>query len=274
MVDFEYKPRYGWDDFLEIMRLLRGPGGCPWDAEQTHQSIRRNFLEETCEALDALDRDDAVDMQEELGDVLMQVVFHATIEEERGRFTMADVVDGVAQKMVYRHPHVFGGTMKADNSEQVLANWEVLKRKEKGQASTADAIESVPHTMPALWRAEKTAAKTAKVGFDWEDTMSALCKLEEEVRELRAALETGKAVDDPHGIREEVGDTLFMAAKVSQSFQVDPEDALHRACDKFDARFRQVEAGADKPLSECSEEELLALWRAAKQQESSTRDSR
>ena len=140
------------------MRLLRGPGGCPWDAEQNHQSIRRNFLEETCEALDALDRDDAVDMQEELGDVLMQVVFHATIEEERGRFTMADVVDGVAQKMVYRHPRVFGGTMKADNSEQVLANWEVLKRKEKGQASTADAIESVPHTMPALWRAEKTAA--------------------------------------------------------------------------------------------------------------------
>ena len=146
MVDFQYKPRYDWADFLEIMRLLRGPGGCPWDAEQTHQSIRRNFLEETYETLDALDRDDAVDMQEELGDVLMQVVFHATIEEERGRFTMADVVDGVAQKMVYRHPHVFGGTMQADNSEQVLVNWEVLKRQEKGQRSTADAIESVPHT--------------------------------------------------------------------------------------------------------------------------------
>ena len=268
MVDFEYKPRYGWDDFLEIMRLLRGPGGCPWDAEQTHQSIRRNFLEETCEALDALDRDDPEAMCEELGDVLMQVVFHATIEEERGRFTMADVVDGVAQKMVYRHPHVFGGTMKADNSEQVLANWEVLKRKEKGQASTADAIESVPHTMPALWRAEKTAAKTAKVGFDWEDTMSALCKLEEEVRELRQAMEAGRTVDERHGIREELGDTLFVAAKLAQMTGIDPEDALHRACDKFDSRFRLVENAADKPLAEYAKEELLALWQAAKEQES------
>ena len=274
MVDFEYKPRYGWDDFLEIMRLLRGPGGCPWDAEQTHASIRRNFLEETYEVLDALDRDDPHAMCEELGDVLMQVVFHTQIETERGHFTMDDVVDGVAQKLVYRHPHVFGGTMQADNSEQVLVNWEVLKRQEKGQRSTSDAIESVPHTLPALWRAEKVQSKTAKAGFDWKDAVSALTKLEEEVRELREALESGKDTDAPHGIREEVGDTLFMAAKVAQMTGVDPEDALHRACDKFDARFRQVEAGADKPLSECSEEELLALWRAAKQQESSTRDSR
>ena len=274
MVDFQYKPRYDWADFLEIMRLLRGPGGCPWDAEQTHQSIRRNFLEETYETLDALDRDDPEAMCEELGDVLMQVVFHATIETERGRFTMDDVVDGVAQKMVYRHPHVFGGTMQADNSEQVLVNWEVLKKAEKGQSTTADAIESVPHTLPALWRAEKVQKKTAKAGFDWQDALSALDKLEEEVRELRAALEAGEDLDVPHGIREELGDTLFMAAKIGQMTGVDPEDALHRACDKFDARFRQVEAGADKPLSECSEEELLALWRAAKQQESSTRDSR
>ena len=154
------------------MRLLRSPGGCPWDAEQTHRSIRRNFLEETYEALDALDRDDPVDMCEELGDVLMQVVFHATIEEERGRFTMADVVDGVAQKMVYRHPHVFG-TVHVDNSDQVLVNWEKLKRTEKGQASTADAIEAVPHTLPALWRAEKVQKKAAKAGFDWT-TPSAL----------------------------------------------------------------------------------------------------
>ena len=268
MVDFQCKRRYDWEDFLRIMRLLRSPGGCPWDAEQTHQSIRRNFLEETYEALDALDRDDPVDMCEELGDVLMQVVFHATIEEERGRFTMADVVDGVAQKMVYRHPHVFG-TVHVDNSDQVLVNWEKLKRTEKGQASTADAIEAVPHTLPALWRAEKVQKKAAKAGFDWDDPLRALDKLEEEVRELRAAMESGKAPEDPHGLREELGDVLFMAAKLGQMTGTDPEDALHRTCDKFDSRFRSVEESADKPLSDCGEAELLALWREAKTKEKS-----
>lgn len=268
MVDFQCKRRYDWEDFLRIMRLLRSPGGCPWDAEQTHQSIRRNFLEETYEALDALDRDAPVDMCEELGDVLMQVVFHATIEEERGRFTMADVVDGVAQKMVYRHPHVFG-TVHVDNSDQVLVNWEKLKRTEKGQASTADAIEAVPHTLPALWRAEKVQKKAAKAGFDWDDPLRALDKLEEEVRELRAAMESGKAPEDPHGLREELGDVLFMAAKIGQMTGTDPEDALHRSCDKFDSRFRFVEESADKPLSDCGEAELLALWREAKTKEKS-----
>ena len=268
MVDFQCKRRYDWEDFLRIMRLLRSPGGCPWDAEQTHQSIRRNFLEETYEALDALDRDDPVDMCEELGDVLMQVVFHATIEEERGRFTMADVVDGVAQKMVYRHPHVFG-TVHVDNSDQVLVNWEKLKRTEKGQASTADAIEAVPHTLPALWRAEKVQKKAAKAGFDWDDPLRALDKLEEEVRELRAAMESGKAPEDPHGLPEELGDVLFMAAKLGQMTGTDPEDALHRSCDKFDSRFRFVEESADKPLSDCGEAELLALWREAKTKEKS-----
>ena len=268
MVDFQCKRRYDWEDFLRIMRLLRSPGGCPWDAEQTHQSIRRNFLEETYEALDALDRDDPVDMCEELGDVLMQVVFHATIEEERGRFTMADVVDGVAQKMVYRHPHVFG-TVHVDNSDQVLVNWEKLKRTEKGQASTADAIEAVPHTLPALWRAEKVQKKAAKAGFVWDDPLRALDKLEEEVRELRAAMESGKAPEDPHGLREELGDVLFMAAKIGQMTGTDPEDALHRSCDKFDSRFRFVEESADKPLSDCGEAELLALWREAKTKEKS-----
>ena len=198
----------------------------------------------------------------------MQVVFHAQIEAEQGRFTAADVVDGIAQKMVYRHPHVFGGSMQADTSEQVLVNWEVLKRNEKGQRSTADAIEAVPHTLPALWRAEKVQKKTAKTGFDWSSPQGALEKLEEEIRELRAALESGKAIDAPHGIREEIGDTLFMAAKIAQMTGVDPEDALHRSCDKFDARFRMVEEAAEKPLAEYSEEELLALWRAAKETQS------
>ena len=268
MVDFQCKKRYSWEDFVEIIRLLRSPGGCPWDMEQTHQSIRRDFLEETYEALDALDREDLPAMREELGDVLMQVVFHAVIEEERGNFTSADVVDGIAQKMVYRHPHVFGGSLRAENTEQVLVNWEALKRREKDQRSTADAIEAVPHTLPALWRAEKVQKKTAKAGFDWNDRLGALRKLEEEVRELREAVEAGQDPEVPHGVREEVGDTLFIAAKVAQICGVDPEDALHRACDKFDSRFRYVETTADKPLADCSQEDLLALWQESKQHES------
>jgi len=268
MVDFQKKRRYGWKDFLEIMRLLRAPGGCPWDAEQTHASIRRNFLEETYEALDAIDRDDPADMREELGDVLMQVAFHAQLERERGRFTMDDVVDGVAQKLVYRHPHVFGD-VKVEDSREVLVNWEALKRKEKSQATAADAIEAVPHTLPALWRAEKIGAKAAKAGFDWDSALSAMGKLEEEVRELRAALEAGAAADAPHGVREELGDLLFIAAKVAQMSGVDPEDALHRACDKFDARFRRVESSADKPLAEYTEAGLAELWRSAKEEKES-----
>lgn len=264
MIDFQCKGRYDWEDFLEIMRLLRGPGGCPWDREQTHQSIRRNFLEETYEVLDALDRDDATDLCEELGDVLMQVAFHTQIEIERGRFTMEDVVDGVAQKLVYRHPHVFGD-VQAETSSEVLTNWEALKRREKGQASTADAVEAVPHTLPALWRAEKIQSKAAKAGFDWSSPISALAKLEEEVRELREALEAQEAVDAPHGVREEVGDALFIAAKIAQMSGVDPEDALHCACDKFNRRFRLVEQAADKPLSACDEQEKIARWRAAKE---------
>lgn len=269
MVNFQCKANYSWADFLEIMALLRGPGGCPWDAEQTHLSIRRNFLEETWEALDALDRDDPRDLCEELGDVLMQVAFHAQIETERGRFTMDDVVDGVAKKLVYRHPHVFG-TGQADTSQEVLANWEVLKRAEKGQATTADAVEAVPHTLPALWRAEKIQKKTARAGFDWEKAEDALDKLQEELNELRAAVTAHRDADAPHGIREEVGDTLFMTAKVAQMSCVDPEEALHLACDKFDRRFRRVETAAgDRPLGDYKAEELAKLWQRAKEQEQS-----
>lgn len=268
MVNFQCKSRYNWEDFLEITRLLRGPGGCPWDAEQTHQSIRRNFLEETYEALDAIDRDDPHDMCEELGDILMQVALHTCMETERGRFTMDDVVDGVAQKLVYRHPHVFGGSMQADTTDEVLVNWEVLKRQEKGQSSTADAIEAVPHTLPALWRAEKIVSKTVKAGFNWSTIEGALDKLEEEVRELRTAVHAAQAADAPHGVKEELGDALFILSKIAQMSGVDPEDALHCACDKFDRRFRLVEEAAQRPFTDYTEEEIIALWQAAKQKES------
>ena len=263
MVEFQRKDFYSYEDFLEIMRLLRAPGGCPWDREQTHSSIRRNFLEETYEVLDAIDHDDASGMCEELGDVLMQVAFHAQIEAERGRFTMANVVDGVARKLVYRHPHVFGD-VQADTSQQVLANWDVLKRREKGQRSTADAVEAVPHTLPALWRAEKIQKKAAKVGFDWPDVSGALEKLREEAGELE------EAVREDTNVAEELGDLLFAAVNVARFVKVDPEDALSVACDKFARRFRQVEAAAaaqGKTLDEMTLAEMDRLWDEAKKQE-------
>ena len=260
MVEFQRKDFYSYEDFLEIMRLLRAPGGCPWDREQTHSSIRRNFLEETYEVLDAIDHDDASGMCEELGDVLMQVAFHAQIEAERGRFTMANVVDGVARKLVYRHPHVFGD-VQADTSQQVLANWDVLKRREKGQRSTADAVEAVPHTLPALWRAEKLQKKAADDGFDWPDIQGALSKLDEEVGELH------QAVQDGANVAEELGDVLFAAVKAARFAGVDPEDALNAACEKFIRRYGAVEQGArDRgvSVSDLTLEEMTGLWNAAK----------
>ena len=202
MVNFQRKERYDWEDLLTIMRILRAPGGCPWDREQTHQSIRRNFLEETYEALDAIDRDSAPDMQEELGDVLLQVVFHAAMEEERGRFTP----DDVAQKLVFRHAHVFGSAQAAADSAEALEDWEAQKKQEKGYTSPADTVEAVPHTLPALWRAEKIVSRSVKAGFNWSSVTGALEKLDEECGELRQAVETGGAVDAPHGVREELGD--------------------------------------------------------------------
>ncbi len=266
MVDFQCKERYNYDDLLRIMELLREPGGCPWDREQTHASIRRNLLEEACEAAEAIDSGDKAALREELGDVLMQVVFHAQMEREPGGFTMEDVIDGVCKKLVYRHPHVFG-TAEADTPQQVLANWEVLKRKEKGHASAADAIDAVAKTLPALWRAEKMLSKAAKAGFDWPSGQGALDKLSEETEELRRAAASGSPVDAPHGVAEEVGDVLFIAAKVAADHGVDPEAALHASCEKFSRRFRLVEErSGDKPLTERSEAELLSLWAEAKRE--------
>ena len=268
MVEFQRKDHYSYEDFLEIMRLLRAPGGCPWDREQTHGSIRRNFLEETYEVLDAIDRDDPHAMCEELGDVLMQVVFHAQIEAERGRFTMDDVVDGGGPEAgLPPSPCVRGGP--GGHLQQVLVNWEALKRREKGQRSTADAVESVPHTLPALWRAEKIQSKTAKAGFDWKSALQALDKLEEEVRELRAALEAGGPADAPHGAAEEVGDALFMAAKIAQMSGVDrrrPSTVPATSSTAASGRWRSLRTS---PLAECTEEELLALWDRAKAQDPS-----
>ena len=167
MVHFKEKARYDYDDLLEIIRVLRSPEGCPWDQVQTHQSIRRGLLEEAYEAAEGIDRDDADLLREELGDVLMQVVFHADIERQRGRFTMEDVVDGVVKKLIFRHPHVFGGAEPEKDAQSVLVSWDAIKRREKHQRTTTQAMDSVARSLPALWRAEKLQKKAADDGFDW-----------------------------------------------------------------------------------------------------------
>ena len=178
MVDFQYKDSYGVKDLEEIVRLLRAPGGCPWDAEQTHQSIRRNFL--AYEAVEAIDEGSPEHLKEELGDVLLQVVFHALMEQEAGRFDLDAVADGICKKLIFRHPHVFG-EVSVSGTGEVLSNWEELKRKEKGQATNTDALEAVARSLPALWRAEKVQKKAKKAGFDWPDVSGALDKLSEEL---------------------------------------------------------------------------------------------
>lgn len=258
MVNWSTKQSYDGQDLMEIVRILRHPGGCPWDQEQTHRSIRRNLLEEACEAAEAIDNDDVDGLKEELGDVLLQVYFHASIEEDAGRFTLDDVADGVCKKLIYRHPHVFGN-VTVDSTDQVLSNWEELKKKEKHQETQADAVDAVARTLPALWRAEKMKKKAAKAGFDWRDITGALDKLSEELDELRAAALDGEG--DP---AEELGDLLFAAVCVGRFLDADPEDALHAACDKFSARFRRLEALAAQrglKLDELSDGEQIALWR-------------
>ena len=240
MVNFQYMDSYGVEDLLHIMELLRAPEGCPWDQEQTHQSIRRNMLEEAYEAVEAIDEEDPEHLKEELGDVLLQVVFHACMAAEEGLFTFDDVVDGVAKKMVFRHPHVFG-TVRAEDSVQALDTWDAQKREEKAQRTATDTLEAVARSLPALIRAEKVQSKAAKAGFDWPDREPALDKL-----------------------AEELGDLLFAAVKAGRFLGLDSEQALTQACDKFIRRFRTVEELAPRALKECSLEELEALWAQAK----------
>lgn len=260
MVDFEYKQHYTVKDLEEIVRILRAPGGCPWDAEQTHESIRRNFLEEAYEAVEAIDEGSAEHLREELGDVLLQIVLHARMEEEQGRFDLNGVADGICRKLIYRHPHVFG-EVKVSGTGEVLSNWEDLKRKEKGQETNTDALSAVARSLPALWRAEKVQKKAKKAGFDWPDVSGALDKLFEEIEELKTAVAEGSNVE------EELGDLLFSAVNVSRFVNVDAEQALTKATDKFIDRFRKVEAQAKaegRPMETMSLAELDALWERAK----------
>ncbi len=258
MVDWVSKNAYGFKDLVEIVRLLRSPGGCPWDQEQTHDSVRRAFLEEAYEVVEAIDEKNPNHLKEELGDVLLQVVFHARIEQEAGGFDMDAVADGICKKLIYRHPHVFAQT-RVSGSEEVLQNWEELKRAEKGQETFTDTLNAVARSLPALWRAEKVQKKAKKAGFDWEDVSGALDKLSEELEELKEAAAQGT------NIQEELGDLLFAAVNVSRFVKADPEEALNEATEKFIRRFARVEQLAGKtPMTELSLEELDRLWDRAK----------
>lgn len=262
MVNYEPKSQYTCADLVEIVKLLRAPGGCPWDREQTHKSIRRDLLEEAYEVAEAIDQESTAHLQEELGDLLLQVVFHAVLAQEEGQFDLDGVADGICKKLIYRHPHVFGD-VTVDSTGEVLQNWEVLKQKEKHQSSQADAVDSVARSLPALWRAEKVQKKAAKVGFDWPDVSGALEKVFEEAEELR------RAAAGQGDTAEEFGDLLFAAVNVGRFLKLDPEVSLTAATDKFARRFRRVEeaAGAQgKKLEDMTLAEMDALWDEAKKQ--------
>jgi tetrapyrrole methylase family protein / MazG family protein len=253
-------------ELLSVMARLRAPEGCPWDREQTHESLRTYLLEEAYEALEAIDQSNPEELCKELGDVLLQIVFHAQIAAEAGSFTMADVCQSIVNKLVHRHPHVFGD-VEVDGSEQVLTNWEELKRQEKGHSETPHSVlDGIPAQLPSLLRAQRVQSRASRVGFDWEDVSGPLDKVEEEFAELRAEWEEGNA----SAAEEEMGDLLFALVNSARFLKIDAEDALRRAVDKFGRRFRKVESVLEqqsRSLADASLEEMDAIWDRVKAEE-------
>jgi tetrapyrrole methylase family protein/MazG family protein len=257
---FDKLDRFGYEDLCRVIRRLRAPGGCPWDREQTHDSLKVPLMEECYELLDAIDEKNDAHLTEELGDVLMQVVFHDEIAAEQGRFTGRDVTTELVQKLIYRHPHVFGDAMAA-TSQEVLVNWDKLKKKEKGQITQTDVLLSVPRNLPALTRAKKIQKKAGDVGFDWDSPGEALTKVYEEAREVEDALK------NEGNVAEETGDLLFAAVNVIRLAGLDPELTLLATCDKFIQRFAAMEkmaSDAGNRLEDLSLSQQDALWNEAK----------
>lgn len=260
-----------FDELVSIMARLRAPGGCPWDREQTYASLSQYLLEEAYETFDAIHEADATgdtaNLREELGDLLLQVVFHSTIGAEKGDFTIDDVAAGVAQKLVLRHPHVFGDA-KLERAEDVLDNWDTLKANERAASGKAvkvheSILDEVPVHFPALLEALKVTKKAAKVGFDWKDTEQIFDKLDEEIAELKAAIEEG----DTSHIDEEIGDLLFVIVNLARRLDVEPETALKKTNRKFRKRFRFIEdalAETGTSLEEAGLETMDGLWNDAK----------
>jgi tetrapyrrole methylase family protein/MazG family protein len=261
-MDFIFKDSYNISDLIKIMEILRSESGCPWDREQNHKSIRKDFIEEVYEAVEAIDIDDTELLKEELGDVLLQVVFHSQIESENNSFTFDDVVNDVCQKLIVRHPHVFGN-IKVSDSDEVLKNWNNIKQTTKGQETYTETLESICKALPALMRAQKTGQRAKRAGMDFSDTNGAVARLEDEVSELKQALNNNAS----DLIEDEIGDVLFSAVNVSRLTGIDAEEALSKATDKFIRRFAAVEKmircdGQD--MKALTIDELDAYWQKAK----------
>jgi tetrapyrrole methylase family protein/MazG family protein len=253
------------DDLVEIMAKLRGTQGCPWDKSQTHETLKPFIIEEAYEVIDAIDRNNKQDFVEELGDLLFQIVFHSRLGQERGEFDIGDVIEGVCEKMIRRHPHIFDDVI-VDGTDEVLKNWEEIKREEKDMKSEAQSMMNLPKTLPALMKAFKVQEKAARVGFDWDDISGALDKVYEELDELKEVYNAGNS----DKIREEMGDLLFACVNVARFLEVEPELALNDAVKKFINRFNFVEVTAakfDKNLQDMSLQEMEILWQQSKKQE-------
>lgn len=261
-VDSTEDKYYNMSNLEDLMDALRGEGGCPWDRAQTHESLKPHLIEEAYEVLEALEEENDALLQEELGDLLLQVLFHSTIAKEQGRFQLKDVMQSLGEKIVFRHPHVFKD--RTANSEgEAVASWEDQKRKEKNITSTTESMKRIPKHLPALMRAYKVQGKARQVGFDWEDPKDVLKKVHEELGELLEAREQG----DQKSIEEEGGDLLFSVVNLLRFFDVEPEGALNRTTDKFIQRFDSVEQDAVKggnPMENMDLEDLEELWQRAK----------
>lgn len=262
MVEYQQKDKYYINDLIDIVRLLRSEGGCPWDIEQTHQSIRQDFLEETCEVLEAIDLNDSDLLCEELGDVLLQVVFHCRIEEENNSFKFDDICDGICKKLIIRHPHVFG-EVKVDSTNDVLANWDAIKMETKHQETYTETLESVAKSLPALMRAQKVGKRAMRAGMDFNSTEDAMACISAEKTELDEAVSTG----DKSRIEEELGDLLFSCVNTARHLGIDAELALKNATDKFIKRFSVTEnlvRSDDVDMKSLPIEELDKYWNKAK----------
>jgi MazG family protein len=251
-----------FDELVEIMQHLRGPEGCPWDREQSHETLAPCLIEEAYELVEALEAQRPQYLCEELGDVLLQVVFHAQLAAERGEFDMHDVAQRIVDKLYHRHPHVFG-TTEVSGSDEVLYNWETLKHAEYVEEPRQSVLDGIPRALPALQRAQKLQRRASRSGFDWEEVSGPRAKLDEELTELDEALAAG----DTAAIRHEIGDVLASVANLCRFLDVDAEGALREGNRRFEARFRQVEAGAKaqgRELSDMTLAEMDGLWDAAK----------